>query len=248
MTPWYEPPPLAVDGRRLHRVAASRSSTRRERLPIRSRALAVTRSALISLAFALGLLLAGIARAHGDPVSERLELSNLSLPSNPKADADAVRRLATVVREAGSAGFRVKVAVITRASDLGPRWALYGRPQQLAQFVSTDLGSVYDGRILVVMPGGFGYAVNGEPRPRLQRELAGLPHPGRDPTKEAKIAAVAVRRLALADDVQLPMPRSRSTRSEARDRLTIAAAATAAIALFAGLVLYRRGRTAQLNA
>jgi len=92
---------------------------------------------------------------------------------------------------------------------------------------------------LVVMPSGYGYAVGGDPDPKASRVLKGLPAPGRDATNEVEAATVAVQRLASAAGVKI-VPQSDGSGS--RDRITIAAAATAGIALTAAFVLYRRRR------
>jgi hypothetical protein len=68
--------------------------------------------------------------------------------------------------------------------------------------------------------------------------LKKLPAPGRSATKEADAAIVAVQRLAAGDGRRLAAPKVGG--SAGRDRLTIAAAATAGIALIAAIVLYRR--------
>ena len=68
--------------------------------------------------------------------------------------------------------------------------------------------------------------------------LKKLPAPGRSATKEVDAAIVAVQRLAAVAGHRLAAPKVRS--SAGRDRLTIAAAATAGIALIAAIVLYRR--------
>jgi len=68
--------------------------------------------------------------------------------------------------------------------------------------------------------------------------LKKLPAPGRDATKEVRAAIVAVQDLAAASGLRLTVPKVGG--STGRDRLTIAAAATAGIALIAAIVLYRR--------
>jgi hypothetical protein len=98
---------------------------------------------------------------------------------------------------------------------------------------------VYRGRLLVVMPSGYGYAVKGDPDPKASSVLTKLSPPGRDATKEVDAAIVAVQKLAAAEGRHLAVPKV-SGGSSSRDRLTIAAAATAGIALIAAIVLYRR--------
>jgi hypothetical protein len=97
---------------------------------------------------------------------------------------------------------------------------------------------VYRDRLLVVMPNGYGYTVNADPDPKGTAVLKKLPPAGRDATKEVKAAIVAVQRLAAAEGHRLAVPKGGSSAS--RDRITIAAAVTAGVALIAALVLYRR--------
>src|SRR6185436_18700812 len=86
---------------------------------------------------------------------------------------------------------------------------------------------------------GYGNSVNGDPDPKVAQALKNLPPPGRDATQEVKAAIVAVQRLAAAEGHHLKAPQGGGG-STSRDRITIAAAATAGIALVAAFVLYRR--------
>ncbi len=88
------------------------------------------------------------------------------------------------------------------------------------------------------MPNGYGYAVNGDPDPKASALLKKLPAPGPSATKEVQAAIVAVQRLAAGEGHRLVVPKVGG--STGRDRLTIAAAATAGIALIAAIVLFRR--------
>ena len=142
------------------------------------------------------------------------------------------------------AGFPIRVAVIRNPSDLGTAFSLYGKPQKYAAFLGLELSFVYRDRLLVVMPNGYGYALNADPDPKASAVLKKLPPPGRDATKEVEAAIVAVEKLAAAQGHPVVAPKGGSSAN--RDRLTIAAAVTAGIALLAGIVLYRRrGRAAQ---
>ena len=180
-----------------------------------------------------------VAHANGDPASDYLLTQKAFLPFTTKLDQSAVKRLNTLLTDADKEGFRIRVAVILSPSDLGTAFSLFGKQQKYAQFLGLELAFVYRDRLLVVMPTGYGYAVKGDPRPQADAVLKKLPAPGRDPTKEVEGAIVAVQRLAAASGHKLVAPKS-GDGSAARDRLVIAAAATAGIAAVAGLVLYRR--------
>lgn len=186
------------------------------------------------------LCLPSAASAHGDPASDFLLARNVFLPFNAKVDAAASKRLNDLLSSADKAGFKIKTAVILGPGDLGTAFSLIHKPQRYAEFLGLELSSVYRQRLLVVMPNGFGYSVKGNPDPKAARLLKTIPPPGADVTKEVEAATLAVRRLAAAAGHRLVV--SSGGGSQARDRITIAAAATLALAAFGGFVLYRRRR------
>jgi hypothetical protein len=184
------------------------------------------------------------ARANGDPASDYLLLQSIFLPFDAKVDPDVTARLSDVIRAAGKADFRIKVAVIRTRYDLGTAFSLYNKAQRYAQFLGLELSFQYRDRLLVVMPKGYGYSIAGKPDAAGARTLSSLPAPGAGAAKEVEAATAAVRRLAAAAGHVLPKGGS-SGSSETRDRLMIAAGATALVALLAAIVFYRRGRTAR---
>jgi hypothetical protein len=198
---------------------------------------------LVVVALACLSLPAG-ARADADPASDFLIVRNVFLPYVSDIDQDAVDQLETTLRDAGERGFKIKVAVIAQPADLGGVFQLYQQPQRYAEFLGKELILVHrGGRILIAMPNGFGYSERGEPNRRLARALAGLPPPGRDPTKLVQSAATAVRRLAAAEGHKLPPPRPTGDGSATRDRIVIGVAAlVSALFLFGGIALVRRLR------
>jgi hypothetical protein len=179
-----------------------------------------------------------LGRANGDPASDYLLTQNLFLPFTTKIDQTSVKRLNALLVEAKSQHFPIRVALILSPSDLGTAFSLLGQPEKYVRFLGLELSFVYRGRLLVVMPSGYGYAVNGDPDPKASALLKKLTPPGRDATKEADAAVLAVQRLGAAAGHRLAVPKVSG--SSGRDRLTIAAAATAGIALIAAIVLYRR--------
>ena len=179
------------------------------------------------------------ARANGDPASDYLLAQNVFLPFTTKIDRGEVQRLEGLLRDSQKAGFRIRVALILSPSDLGTAFSLFGKPQKYAAFLGLELSFVYRDRLLVVMPNGYGFALNADPDPKASAVLKKLPPPGRDATKEVQAGIVAVQRLAAAEGRRLAVP-PKSGGSASRDRLTIAAAVTALIALIAAFVLYRR--------
>jgi hypothetical protein len=195
------------------------------------------------LAAVLLLCAPAAARANGDPASDYLLVQSIFLPFDAKVDPDVTARLADVIREADKAGFRTRVAVIRTRYDLGTAFSLYNKPQKYAEFLGLELSFQYRDRLLVVMPNGFGSSISGRPEPAGIRALKGMPGPGTDVTKEVEAATTAIRRQAAAAGHVLPASSSGGGSSANRDRLTIAAGATALVALLAAIVFYRRGRT-----
>jgi hypothetical protein len=174
------------------------------------------------IAAVAALCIPAVASAHGDPAGEILLREDLFSPRGTN-----IEQLARTVAAAKDAAFPIKVAVIAEPQDLGLEAALFGKPQPYAQELAAELSA----RVLVVMPNGFGYAVNGLPAPETDRVLAGVAPPD---------AAAAIRALARAEGKQIVVGAS----SDSRDRLIIAAGAVAGIALVAGIVLFRRTRHA----
>lgn len=191
-----------------------------------------------AVAVIASLLVPPVARAHGDPASDYLLAQSVFLPFNAKIDSGSSKRLNDVIAAADRAGFKIKTALILGPSDLGTAFSLIHKPQRYAEFLGLELSFVYRQRLLVVMPNGFGYSVKGNPDPKAARVLRTVPAPGADVTKEADAATLAIQRLAAAEGHRLVV--SSGGGSSGRDRITIAAAATLAVALFAGFVFYRR--------
>jgi hypothetical protein len=185
---------------------------------------------------AVALLMPGVAQANGDPASDYLLVQKAFLPFGVKVDGDASARLQKLLDAAAKQKFPIRVAVILSKNDLGTAFSLFRKPQRYAEFLGIELSFIYSDRLLVVMPNGFGYAVNGDPVPRISRVLKRVPLPGPDATSEVRAATAAVQRIAAAEGRKIEVAGDSTT----RDRITIAAAATAGVALLAALLLYRR--------
>jgi hypothetical protein len=197
------------------------------------------RHGILLVALTAVLYAAPAARANGDPASDYLLTQNVFLPFTPSIDHDEVKRLDALLKEANRRHFRIRVALILSPSDLGTAFSLFNKPQKYAEFLGLELSFVYRDRVLVIMPKGYGSSIRGHPDPKAQQVLRRLPPPGRNATKEVGAAIVAVQRLAAGEGQKLEVPKV-SKDSTSRDRITIAAAATALIALIAAFVLYRR--------
>jgi hypothetical protein len=198
----------------------------------------LARRAAILAALVISLSLPVAAQANGDPASDYLLTQKVFLPFGAKIDSDAAEGLNTLLEAAAKDKFPIRVAVISTPQDLGTAFSLYNKPQRYAEFLGLELSFVYRDPLLIVMPKGFGYSVNGNPDPKNAQVLNALPPPGRAATKEVEAATVAVRRLAAAAGHEIVVEGS----SSAKDRIMIALGATAGVALLAGFLLYRRRR------
>jgi hypothetical protein len=114
----------------------------------------------------------GIARADGDPASDVLYFQDVFLPY-PAPSGSAADALRSNVAKANGRGpiFHVKVAVIATPQDLGSVPSLFDRPHDYASFLGQELGGVYTGYLLVVMPSGFGVYKDGDPTDAEEHSL-----------------------------------------------------------------------------
>ncbi len=116
-------------------------------------------TALIAVVL-LGVALAGVARADGDPASDVLLTQNAFYPYQPAPTRRLEAVLNTVLGRAARAGMPLKVAIVGSREDLGAVPTFFGHPQQYAAFLDREIS--YNARtpqpLLVVMPAGFGLA------------------------------------------------------------------------------------------
>ncbi|HUO72322.1 MAG TPA: hypothetical protein VMU39_16250 [Solirubrobacteraceae bacterium] len=113
--------------------------------------------AALPLAIAVLAGSAAIARADGDPASDFLVTRQTFLSSQSAALSGAQRELLGVVASANRSGFAIRVAVISNEYDMGSITALWRKPHTYARFLGLELVPGYRGRLLVVMPNGFGF-------------------------------------------------------------------------------------------
>lgn len=149
-------------------------------------------------------LLPGVARADGDPASDVLVSQNVFLPWDAGASTSEQARLEALLQAGARSGYPIRVAVIASRSDLGSVTALWRQPQSYAQFLGEELSLVFHGRLLVVMPDGFGLYGG---RPTLAAEQAALIRT-RASAAGAPLATVvisAVQNLAAASGHPLPL-------------------------------------------
>jgi hypothetical protein len=189
-------------------------------------------TAMAALVLVLGALTAPLARADGDPASDWLYTQWVFFPFDVQLDAGLKHGLQTTVDDAKQRGYRIKVALIAQPSDLGSVPQLFAKPEQYARFLGLELRFLYHGRLLIVMPNGFGVSRDGKVAPHERRALRGVPL-GRGDDALVEGAIRAVRRLAASAGIKLPpVPTSSPSSSSGTDRLVIAYAA-----IGAGLVI-----------
>lgn len=194
------------------------------------------------LAAATALAVPG-ARADGDPASDVLLTQSVFVPYGAPVSPAAVTQLETVVARARAAGYPIKVAIVRVPYDLGAVTSLYRKPQVYARFLGRELQFLYRGRLLVVMPQGYGYYDGrGRHGPEL-RVLRGL-GVGKGPDQIVESATGAVARLARANGHPVTVPPLASQRSHGQNLtfLVVGGLIAAAILAFAiGLAVWLRG-------
>ena len=199
---------------------------------------------MLALAAALAGTAAGTARADGDPASDVLLSDNVFLSyQSPYGSAEG-RALEALAKQAKEQGFPMRVAVITQLADMGSVGGLYGKAQRYADFLASEIAFVYRGTLVVVMngkPGGFGVHGPGATR-AARRALARMKLPGASPTAAelARVAAVAMQRVAAASGHRLSAPSAAATKTKTSSRLLrlflIAALALAVLGVGATLL------------
>jgi hypothetical protein len=191
------------------------------------------------------------ARADGDPASDILLVQDVFVTYSvqvPKADKD---RLDALVASAKRAKAPLKVAVIATPADLGAVPSLFGKPKTYAQFLGREIYNIYPGRLLVVMPNGYGVSSAGAIVRREQRTVDALPKPGSDGAALATAAQDAIRRIATLHGKRLPAaPATPSSGGghTTRDRLEILAIALCGLAIVAIFAIPRRRRRQRTRA
>ncbi len=116
------------------------------------------------------------AQADGDPGSDVLVYQPLFLASDSGISVSEQVRLGNLLHEADKAGLPLRVAIIAKQDDLGSVTALWKQPRAYAHFLGLELSLAYKGRLLVVMPNGFGFNWTGHSSASGYRVLTKLSH------------------------------------------------------------------------
>src|SRR3954468_11415231 len=145
------------------------------------------------------------ARADGDPASDVLLLQDVYLPYAPGVPGPIGKTITTLLKTTRKAGFPLKVAIIADPKDLGAVPQFFGKPQQYAPFLQSEIAFNSKRPLLVVMTAGYGAAAlpNG-----AETGLQGL-----DPPKSAngedlgRSAIAAIVKLSAAAGHPVPSPK-----------------------------------------
>ena len=187
---------------------------------------------VLVLALVAFCLLAGTARGDGDPASDYLLGQQVFIPFDLKAPKATQQEFASVVRDANASGYRIRVALISSAYDMGSVTSLWQKPKPYAKFLGAELQFVYKNRLLVVMPQGFGFNL---PHHSPTQEYAVLDKltVGKGPTGLVTSATTAVQKLAAAAGVKIVHRglAGKSGHSMAHDRAVIVLGALGALAV-----------------
>ena len=159
------------------------------------------RAALIVLAILAAGVPVQIAKADGDPGSDVLVYQPLFLAADASVSVAQQAQLGGLLRQARDAGFPIRVALIASRSDLGAVTGLWRNPRAYARFLGLELSLAYTGRLLVVMPNGFGFNWPGHSATAAYRTLS--PITIRRNANLADAANTAVVSLAAAAGVKL---------------------------------------------
>jgi len=189
------------------------------------------RRALVVALLLGACVLAGTARADGDPASDYLYTLKVFLPFDVKVPKARQRELVSLVEATNRSGYAIRVAVIGSSYDLGSVTSLWRQPRTYARFLGAELQFVYAKRLLIVMPNGFGIYWKGHTVDREYALLSKVPiENGAAGLVDA--AQAAVTRLAAASGVKVTKPAAAAVpHSGGHSRLVIVLAAVAAVAV-----------------
>ncbi len=198
----------------------------------------------LGLAVVVALALPGAALANGDPASDVIPVAQVFLPFEAPISKSAADGLRKTVEEANSKGYQVRVAVIAFSGDLGMAGSLWGKPNDYAKFLGSEISFAYPNRLLIAMPSGFGVYNGKKPVAKELRVLRSV-RPGKTPTELTDSAARAVRALAAGDGITVPKPSTDNSATRDRVILGIAVLAFLLVLVFPARLLRRRARGAE---
>jgi hypothetical protein len=164
-------------------------------------------SRLLSLLAIVALFTApAAALADGDPASDVLLSQPYYLPYQPVVSKDVTAKLKRVIAATEKVRLPMKVAVIATPTDLGAVPDLFGRPQQYAGFLYSEVQPAFQRQfgLVVVMPAGIGLAgtINS---PKLAAAIRDVPiSSGEDSNGFARAGGIAMEKVARAAGKPIP--------------------------------------------
>jgi hypothetical protein len=203
----------------------------------------VLRWALVALAAAVALAAVPLARADGDPASDVLYGTNLFPSYDSGVSAANLQALQQTLDDSKKAGYEIRVAVIATPNDLGSVTALWAKPKDYARFLGTELGIVYKGPVLIVMPNGLGFYHADRDTKSAYAVLKPIQTGSGDRLAQAATEAV----VALAKQAGHPFtPQAAATGASTSHSTLLVALAIAVLSILvvAALLLLRRRRRA----
>jgi hypothetical protein len=156
-------------------------------------------------ALAAALAVCAPAAADGDPPSDILTTQDVYYGVGVDLRSKAAAQLPAMLERARAEGVETKVALVSDFADLGIATHYWKQPQDYAKFLAGQLALLYKERVLVLMPGGYGFwdtDRSGLGERALLRDL----DPPRRPRDFLASAIDAVRKLAAAEGVRLEVP------------------------------------------
>jgi hypothetical protein len=196
---------------------------------------------VLVMACLVACVLAGTARADGDPASDYLYGLKVFLPFDVKVPKERQREFMSFVETTNRSGYPIRVAVIGSSYDLGSVTSLWRQPRTYARFLGAELQFVYAKRLLIVMPNGFGMYWKGHSVDREYAVLSKIPiEKGSAGLVDA--AQTAVSRLAAASGVKVKRTAPATVPNgggQSRAVIILAAVAAVAVAALARLALRR---------
>lgn len=195
------------------------------------------RRSLVWLACSVAALaVAAPAAAHPDPAGEFLTSQRVFISYDARLSAAEKERLQSAVASANRQGFRIRVALIWRRTDLGQVPQYWRRPGAYAAFMYGENVYWFKGaRLLVAMPNGFGFAWQKHPAAASERILSGV-RVGSGAAALANATVFAVQRLAAADGVHVTATVASNQNNADRVKILVGVA----VLLIAGALFRRR--------
>jgi hypothetical protein len=203
----------------------------------------LTGAAIAVLATALALAAVPLARADGDPASDILYGGSLFPSYDSGISAANLKALQATIDDSKKAGYEVRVALIAKKDDMGSITMLWASPKEYARFLGTELGIVYKGPVLIVMPSGLGF-YHGKRDPTIEYATLKTIKSGRG-LQLAEAANSAVAALARQSGHPFP-PHAIPASSSSSSRTPLIAGVGGAIVIvlaLVGFLLWRRRRS-----